>query len=143
MIACLQHQLHRGSDNRYRKPVASFKDADALISENPVLRVAHLREPKSEVDRFDLNDALRLVDASEGCEHPFLRCDAIDWNHGGIGMLHFSCAAAIKWARWQARMVMNHGRLESCDSSFTLQLQSRSAMRSSISGPCITGHTSA
>jgi len=44
---CLQHQLHRGGDNRYRKPGAGFKDAAGLISGNPVLDVAHFSEPKS------------------------------------------------------------------------------------------------
>jgi hypothetical protein len=33
-------------------------------------------------------------------------------------MLHLLCAAAIKWPRWQARMMINHGRLESCDSVY-------------------------
>jgi hypothetical protein len=112
---CLQHQLHRGGDNRYRKPGAGFKDAAGLISGNPVLDVAHFSEPKSEIDCRPVRPrrGLRLADAGEGCEHPSLCWEAINCNQGGIGMLHLSCAAAIKWARWQARMVIYHGRLES------------------------------
>jgi hypothetical protein len=68
-----QHQLHRGSDNRYRRPVAGFKVADGRISANPVLHVAHLRESKSEVGPFDLNEALRVVYAGEGWERSFVR----------------------------------------------------------------------
>lgn len=36
-----------------------------LISENPMLNFPNLREPKTEVDPFDLNEGLLVVDASE------------------------------------------------------------------------------
>jgi hypothetical protein len=49
-----------------------------------VLHVAHLRESKSEVGPFDLNEALRLVYAGKGWKRSFVRGDAIAWNHGGI-----------------------------------------------------------
>ena len=71
-----------------------------LIAENPMLHVKNLREPKSEVDPFDLEEALKLVKAGAGWERSFLAVllftgmrpgealalhwDAIDWNHGLI-----------------------------------------------------------
>jgi len=88
----LEHQLHRESESRYHKQVAAVRNADGLISGNPVLRVAHLREPKSEVDRFGLNDALRLVDAGEGWERSFAARVAIAWIHGGIANVLFRAA---------------------------------------------------
>jgi integrase len=71
-----------------------------LVAENPMLHVENLREPKSEVDPFDLGEVLRLVDAGDGWERSFLtvllftgmrpgealalRWAAIDWDRGLI-----------------------------------------------------------
>jgi integrase len=68
-----------------------------LINDNPMQYVENLREPKSEVDPFGLDDARRIQEAADGWERPFLTVllftglrpngalalawDNIDWNH--------------------------------------------------------------
>ena len=68
-----------------------------LIAENPMLHVENLREAKSEVDPFDLDEAIRIIEAAQGWERPFVAVllftgmrpgevlaliwDAIDWDH--------------------------------------------------------------
>ena len=68
-----------------------------LVAENPMLHVENLREAKSEVDPFDLDQALRIIEAAQGWERPFVTVlwfmgmrpgevlvliwDAIDWDH--------------------------------------------------------------
>jgi integrase len=71
-----------------------------LISDNPMQYVENLREPKSEVDPFDLEEARRIVTAAQGWERAFLSVllftglrpnealalpwEAIDWKHNLI-----------------------------------------------------------
>ena len=71
-----------------------------LVTDDPMQYVANLREPKSEVDPFDLGEALRIIDAARGWERSFLSLllftglrpnealalawDAIDFEHGLI-----------------------------------------------------------
>jgi integrase len=43
-----------------------------LIADDPMPHVANLREPKHDVDPFDLAEALRIIDAAEGWERGFL-----------------------------------------------------------------------
>ena len=65
-----------------------------------MLHVENLREAKSEVDPFDLDEALRIIEAAEGWERAFLtvllftgmrpgealalRLNAIGWDHNLI-----------------------------------------------------------
>ena len=43
-----------------------------LIADDPMQYVANLREPKSDVDPFDLGEALRIIKAARGWERTFL-----------------------------------------------------------------------
>src|SRR5258708_4260476 len=71
-----------------------------LIADNPMEYVERLREPRPEVDPFDLNEVRRLLSAAAGWERSFLAVllftgmrpgevlalpwDAIDWEHNLI-----------------------------------------------------------
>jgi hypothetical protein len=43
-----------------------------LLAENPMLHVENLRETKTEVDPFELEEALRMIEAAQGWERPFV-----------------------------------------------------------------------
>lgn len=43
-----------------------------LITDDPMQYVTNLREPKSDVDPFDLGEALRIIEAAHGWERAFL-----------------------------------------------------------------------
>ena len=43
-----------------------------LIADDPMKHVENLREPKSDVDPFDLDEALRIIEAARGWERAFL-----------------------------------------------------------------------
>jgi integrase len=71
-----------------------------LVANDPMRHVANLREPKPEVDPFDLDEARRLIDAAQGWERAFittllftgmrpgealaLSWGAMDWDRGLI-----------------------------------------------------------
>jgi len=71
-----------------------------LIESDPMRHVVNLRQPKSEVDPFDLDEARRIIEAAPGWERAFLTVllytgmrpgealalhwDAIDWDRGLI-----------------------------------------------------------
>lgn len=71
-----------------------------LIQTDPMRHVENLRQPKAEVDPFDLDEARRIIEVAEGWEQAFLTVllytgmrpgealalhwDAIDWDHGLI-----------------------------------------------------------
>jgi hypothetical protein len=60
---------------------------------------------------FDLNEGLLVVDASEklGTLISELRTPSTGVTPVSQ-MFHLSCGAAIKWGRWQGRIVKNRGR---------------------------------
>ena len=101
-----------------------------LVADDPMPYVENLRERKSAVDPFDLNEARRIIEAAEGWERAFvtvllftgmrpsevlaLSWNAIDWEHDLSPSQADGASALRVWATENARLRARCGDDSEC-----------------------------